>query len=115
MTDQSVDPAPWVAVRCVVRLRHPSTPTFLYEERITLWQDGSVDSAIERAEREASSYAKDVDGEYIGLAQAFALFESPRDGQEVFSLMRESTLESDEYLNRFFDTGNERTSLSEDR
>lgn len=36
------------------------------------------------------------------------LFTAPRDGAEVFSLMRDSDLEPDDYLDAFFSTGNER-------
>ena len=67
--------------------------------------------AIARAEDEAARYAADVDAEYLGLAQAFALVDDPGDGAEVFSLMRESDLPPpppDEYLDAFFDTGDER-------
>ncbi|WP_223246608.1 DUF4288 domain-containing protein [Curtobacterium sp. ER1/6] len=64
--------------------------------------------AIARAEDEAARYAVDVDAEYLGLAQAFALVDDPGDGAEVFSLMRDSDLPPDEYLDAFFDTGDER-------
>ncbi|WP_182046274.1 hypothetical protein [Curtobacterium sp. ME26] len=57
--------------------------------------------AIARAEDEAARYAVDVDAEYLGLAQAFALVDDPDDGAEVFSLMRDSDLPPDEYLDAF--------------
>jgi hypothetical protein len=46
--------------------------------------------------------------EYTGLAQAYWLVDEPTNGTEVFALVRESALETDDYLDRFFDTGNER-------
>jgi hypothetical protein len=52
--------------------------------------------------------------EYLELAQAFRLFDAPANGAEVFSLMRSSPLESDEYLDAFFDTGSERAQVLED-
>lgn len=64
--------------------------------------------AIARAEDEAARYAADVDAGHLGLAQAFALVDDPGDGAEVFSLMRDSDLPPDEYLDAFFDTYDER-------
>jgi hypothetical protein len=95
----------WFAVRCI--FHHAALET--YEERITLWQAESVDNAIAHAEREAADYAADLaDVRYLGLAQAFNVFDEPGNGIEVFSLMRDSALDPDSYLTRFFDTGNER-------
>jgi hypothetical protein len=45
--------------------------------------------------------------DYTGLAQA-SLYNPPSDGAEVFSLIRDSQLSPDDYLNTFFDTGSER-------
>jgi hypothetical protein len=36
------------------------------------------------------------------------MYGSPEEGSEVFSLMRQSDLPSDQYLTEFFDTGKER-------
>jgi hypothetical protein len=81
-----------------------------YEERITLWRAASLDAAIAMAETEAEAYA-DAGGQYLGLAQAYHLSDSPTDGGELFSLIRYSDLESDAYLDRYFDTGSERQQL----
>lgn len=107
---------PWYAVRCVFRAmaNQPWGPTDLqtgtsaYEERITLWRASSVDEAIARAEAEAKDHAETLGDVYVGLAQAYHLFQAPEDGAEVFSLIRNSSLEPDEYLVRFFDSGDER-------
>ncbi len=105
--------SPWYAVRCVFRSAwtHTSENVVpdeqLYEERITLWQATSVEEAIALAEAEAEDYAGDED-EYLEIAQAFLLYDAPTQGAEVFSLMRSSKLEPDEYLDTFFDTGSER-------
>lgn len=96
----------WIAVRCVFRVDSDSTQ--VYEERVTLWQTDELDTAIERAEAEASDYATQVNAQFLGLAQAYALADSVQDGAEVFSLLRASSLEPDDYLDRFFDTGTER-------
>ena len=105
--------ADWYAVRCVFRSAWAEAEDalppdeHLYEERVTLWQASSAEEAIALAEDEAAEYADD-DDEYLGLAQAFLLFDSPGHGAEVFSLMRSSRLEPDDYLDAFFDTGAER-------
>lgn len=80
----------------------------VYEERVTLWRTADVDAAIRRAEAEAEEYATILEAEYIGLAQAYLLADAVGDGAEVFSLMRTSDLDPDEYIDQFFDTGNER-------
>jgi hypothetical protein len=79
----------------------------LYEERITLWVASDFDEAIALAEEEARTYASGGD-EYFGYCQAYALFESiEKSGVEVFSLLRESDLDPKEYVDAFFDTGEE--------
>ncbi len=109
----------WYAVRCVFRSAWAETSeglppgVHLYEERVTLWQATSLEEAIALAEAEALEYA-DEDDDYLDLAQAFKLFDDPSSGAEVFSLMRSSTLEPDEYLDTFFDTGDERAQVTED-
>jgi hypothetical protein len=109
----------WYAVRCVFRSAWLETADglppeeHLYEERMTLWQATSSEEAIALAESEAADYAGDED-EYLELAQAFRLFDAPANGAEIFSLMRSSPLESDEYLDAFFDTGAERAQVLEE-
>ena len=84
------------------------TKKHLYEERITIWVADDIDEAIKLAEQEAESYADSIDAEYLGLAQGFSLFEKiESSGTEVYSLLRESNLEPEKYLDRFFDTGDE--------
>lgn len=102
----------WYAVRCVFEKGWlPEDQQPVYEERITLWRAASVEEAVARAEAEAQTYAAAIPEEpdrYLGLAQAFALGDGPRDGVEVFSLLRASRLPAEEYLDAFFDTGSER-------
>ena len=100
----------WFAVRCVFRNAWPPEAQAAYEERITLWQAVSFETAIERAEQEALEYAaliEDSPAEYLGLAQAYHLFDAPADGAEVFSLIRASRLSPESYLSTYFDTGTE--------
>ena len=94
----------WYSVRCIFR----AADRPVYEERITLWLADSIDDAIRLAEIEASEYGADIGWSYIGLAQAYDLkAESVGNGSEVFSLIRNSSLQAIDYLDRFFDTGTE--------
>jgi hypothetical protein len=95
----------WFAVRCVFRWPDQQT----YEERLTLWAADSLDGAIELAEGEAQAYADALHAEYLEIAQAYWIGpDRPDQGGELFSLMRDSELEPDDYLDSFFDTGRER-------
>jgi hypothetical protein len=102
----SVDKSGWVSVRCVFRTMRPEGQSF--EERITLWRTPDMDTAIERAETEANAYAAREDVEYLGFAQSYLLYDQPADGAEIFSLIRDSSLDPAAYLDAHFDTGGER-------
>ncbi|TCM40344.1 DUF4288 domain-containing protein [Kribbella sp. VKM Ac-2568] len=100
----------WYSVRCVFRLDEGRDADSAYEERVTLWRADDFDSAIELAEREALEYIEDTDWAYLGLAQCFFLGDDVDKivpGIEVFSLIRDSDLTPEEYLDEFFDTGTE--------
>jgi hypothetical protein len=101
----------WFAVRCVfdhgVDADGRAT---IYEERVTLWRTVDLGMAIELAEGEAAEYVSDLTGtEFIGLSQAYHLADPPGHGAEVFSLMRDSSLSHEVYLDTFFSTGAERS------
>ena len=98
----------WYAVRSLFQITDDGGTA--YEERITLWQAGSVDQAVEKARGEAEQYADFAGLAYLpGFAQAYPLADSPpRDGAEVFSLIRDSALPPQPYVERFFSTGQER-------
>lgn len=76
----------WVAVRCIFRSQaeHHGAEV-AYEERVTSWREADVDRAIERAEAEArtcpteTTWPPDRVTEYLGLVQAYALFDEPVD------------------------------------
>ena len=82
----------------------------VFEERITLWQASSFDEAMEKAETEAQEYAEFIGATYMSdFGQAYHLADTPpRDGAEVFSLIRYSSLPAKPYIERFFSTGRER-------
>jgi hypothetical protein len=101
----------WYGVRTVFRvLNQPGT---IYEERVTIWKASSLEDAIAQAENDALSYASPELGlyEYLGFAQAFKTYipdRPPESGDEVFSLLRDSRFKPSKYLDKFFDTGQER-------
>ncbi|WP_035874792.1 hypothetical protein [Kitasatospora cheerisanensis] len=98
----------WYGVRCVFRWTAGAGRS--YEERVTLWQAPSAEDAIALAEAEAETYAAENGVEYLGFAQSYRLAShgTPGAGTEVFSLLRDSRLEPDAYLDAYFDTGCER-------
>jgi len=98
----------WYTVRCLFGSARGEG--FSYEERMTLWCTDSFDNAISLAEKEAATYAASAKIDYLDLAQVCLLPGHPTSGAEVFSLVRDSDLGSDEYLDSFFDTGSERQS-----
>lgn len=114
--------AEWYAVRCIFASpeNKPWGPHDLpegeidYEERITLWQSATAEEAIALAEADAAEYAEILECEYTGLAQSYWLPEPPGHGQEVFSLIRRSALEQDDYVDQLFSTGTEHERHLED-
>ncbi|WP_062288707.1 DUF4288 domain-containing protein [Demequina phytophila] len=102
----------WYSVRCVFRFpdiegRH------IYEERITLWRAETAEQAIDLADDEARDYVDRLDSEdshpeYLGLAQSYRLADEVGHGAEVFSIMRDSTLDPSDYIDWFLATGDER-------
>ncbi len=87
----------------------------LYEERITVWNADSLDEAIALAEKEIEAYVNAESSKKekmlpLGFYQGFAGFKEIQldlQGEEVFSLLRQSDLKPDDYLDEFFDTGDE--------
>ncbi|MDT7726207.1 MAG: hypothetical protein QOI21_2783 [Actinomycetota bacterium] len=70
----------------------------------------SIEESVEFAEKEAVDYAESgYEMTYLEFAQGFARDEDvePGHGVEVFSLIRDSELPRDEYLDKFFATGEE--------
>ncbi len=100
----------WFGVRTIYRHTDRSSGELnLYEERVVLIRAADQDEAIEKAEDEAGRYAAE-DCEYLGYAMSFEIFEEAiEEGVEVFSLMRDHPLSPKEYIDRFFDTGAERS------
>ncbi len=96
------------AVRCIIELQGDSRLLKLhrYEERITLWAASDFDSAIKMAEVEAKEYGKEEVG-VLDFAQAFKLYDTvipEKNGAEIFSLIHESDLEPNDFIDRHFET-----------
>ena len=101
----------WYGARTVYNA-YPNrvSDTKIYEERIIVLLATSSDEAIKVAEEEANNYAKDFGMLYLGYVNVFQLLEETiKNKSEVYSLLRESNLDSTQYLNSFFDTGGEKT------
>lgn len=104
---------PWYGIKLVFRhsnLEVEVPGSNVYEERVILVNANSEDEAISLAELEAVEYAKDVGGcEYLKFSSCFHTNEDKIVHlSEVYSVMRESSLSSEEYLDKFYDTGLER-------
>ncbi|SCL69485.1 hypothetical protein GA0070606_5096 [Micromonospora citrea] len=99
----------WYAVRSV--FQYGNAAPHVYEERITIWRASSFDAAVVMAEAEAAEYTEGVDRVHLGFAQVHHLSAEPGHGAEIYSLMRDSNLPADAYLDRFFDTGDERQGI----
>jgi hypothetical protein len=103
----------WYGVRTIYE--HPDLPPddptcTTYEERIVIFKAESAEDAIRQGEVEAKDYVKGLgDTTYLGFAQSYHTFEARmKAGAEVYSLMRESGLAPEDYIDRFFDCGTER-------
>lgn len=86
----------------------------MFEERITVWHAEGHDEAIGLATAEVDEYVEDISGTDTSLYQSYEIYPLEGDfpdGAEVFSLIRESSLDPDSYLERYFSTGDEREEL----
>lgn len=99
----------WYSCKCIfVSTRDDTTCDFTYEERITLWSAVDADSAIKLAEDEAVTYSKENQTKYTGFCTSFQLFDQPIDGKEIYSIIRNSDFDTEQYLDEHYDTGEER-------
>ena len=98
----------YYSIKCIF-VYEPEDSEYLYryEERITLWHTKDMDEAIKLAEEEATQYAKKSNGEYIKYCVSHKLDEKYGEGKSVYSTKRNSDLEPEQYLDNFYDTGDE--------
>ena len=105
---------PWYAAKCIFKhndLETDDESAAVFEERIILVKADDEDSAMNLAEKEAEEYASGLkDTEYTGYIMLFHIFgDDIGHLSEIFSEMRESRKNTEEYLDHFYDTGKERT------
>jgi hypothetical protein len=82
----------------------------VYEERVVVVRAADFADALARAEAEAARYAAQwADAEYLGYVMVYDMTEETIDaGCEVFSLMRETALGPDAFLDRYHDAASAR-------
>lgn len=102
---------PWYGVSLVYQ--HNRVSGLAYEERILIVRAKSAEAAIEMAEAISGKEYEDESTVRLDYAMTFNIFDCDGPclppGTEVFSLIRDSDLTPDEYLNRFHTTGAERS------
>ncbi len=102
----------YYSVKCLFEHRKGRSRTRTYEERITVWRVSSARQAIAKAEAEAKKYTKMICSwggdwpkcKYIGYALSYETSEkSVKNGVEIFSILRDSALDSRRYMAIFYD------------
>lgn len=110
---ETADDNHWYSAKCLFRHRRTDegVQRVLYEERFVLLRAADFDAAVIKAEADAEAYAREIDGcAYIGFTDLFQLFDREvGEGTELYSLLRESDLSPGDYLDRYYDTGMERS------
>lgn len=108
----------WFSARCIFEYAtdRDGQRHITYEERIIVLRANDLDDAIRRGESEATEYAEEGSGvAYTGFIDVYHLVDSKiEDKTEVFSLMRDSALDREEYIDRFFDTSSELAQRTKD-
>jgi hypothetical protein len=101
---------PWYAVRYLLR----DEGNKLYQEDTVLVIAQSHDEALKKGEKIAEEFCESMpEYKYTGYAETFQLFEeSPEEGVEVYSTIRESSLEPKEYIEHYLRTGTEKGFIS---
>lgn len=101
----------WYSAKSVYKhvLHEGETFKTMFEERVVLFQATDFDDAIVQAESEAEKYCRECGSEcrYLGYINMYQLPEdSVGHRTEVFSVMRESELSDESFLDLFY--GDER-------
>lgn len=108
---------PWFGVRLLYRHTHATGQS--YEERILIVHSKTAEDAIETAEWLSVQEYESETTERLDYAMTFNIFDCDGPclphGTEVFSLIRDSELTPDEYLDRFHRSGSERSQQIDDQ
>ncbi len=103
----------WYSAKCVFRHGPMAGDPgrFVYEERVIVLLANDLNEAVRRAEEEAKEYAASLEEvEYTGFVAAYDIGEDEiSDVSEVYSILRNSDLETNAFLDRYYDDGTERT------
>ncbi len=101
----------WFGVRSVYCSRCVDPEhAFSYEERVLVFLADSFESAIKLAEHESQQYVGTSESIALDYFNAFEIIDDQiQNGTEVYSLIRDSNLASEEYIDSYFDTGDERS------
>ncbi len=102
-----MSPLLWYSARSIFQATIDAS--IAYEERIVLISALSFDAALLKAEAEARDYALSTNSIFTGYIDVYQIADLKfSDGIEIYSLLRQSSLNAEEYISRFFDTGLER-------
>lgn len=80
-----------------------------YEERVLCVEADSFEEAVSLAEIKSMEYAKSINGIHVDYIQCYKAkeFDINEPVSEIYSLIRKSKLDHNNYLDFFEDTGNE--------
>ena len=108
-TQHSDETRKWFSVRSLYRYSaRDAEQKHCYEERVVLFFEHTFEAAIQKAELEGQAHATEMDKELLDLFSAFEIADdSIGIACEVFSLIRNSDLTPNDYIDRMFDTGDE--------
>ena len=99
----------WFGVKCLFVHHNLSKEENkkIYEERVIVIRANDFDWAIKKAEKEAKEYAQNENEcEYINFIDSFSIDDNKiSDFTEVYSIMRKSKLEADDYIETYYDDG----------
>ncbi len=101
----------WFGVKCLFEHRglEAEPGRAVYEERIVVVLAASFDEAVARAETEAADYIGGL-GEYLGFCDVYCTGSARLgEGSEVYSLMREVSLDRRGFIDRYHDDGTEKS------
>ena len=76
-----------------------------YEERVVLIHASDEEEASRLAEEEANEYADGSSTRFLGYVNIFRIDDTIGSRAEVFSIMRSTTMEEDEFVTHYYDDG----------
>jgi hypothetical protein len=115
---QPEPPEYFFSAKCVFRAEmiEDGQPVSVFEERIIFVKACEFDEAFDKAEKAGGKYAGKNQTEknkttFLACVGIFIVQDPVEDGVEVFSMLRESNMPSENYLKLHYQTGSERDSF----